>query len=240
MSLLSSFMGGAAGATAEQAAMIAKRNAMKKGKSSEQQRCIDFFFEVASNNGCCGCLGKNKDMTMEEYQQLVQSKLQGYNFRQKAIAKIGLDESQIQEIPPIVLASYRFSDDDCLIRVNSETAVSSKYAVTWIFFSAVQMYTYTFIFDMTSDDTREITRDFFYSDITCFRTERQIKENIEVNMSQGCINSKENIVKNHYVVDMLEIIVPGTSYEFYLRNSNTVEQSIQAAKNMLREKKYSK
>ena len=54
------------------------------------------------------------------------------------------------------------------------------------------------------------------------------------------MTSGENITKNHYMVDRLEIIVPGTSYSFSLRNSDTIEQSIQAAKAMLREKKYSK
>jgi hypothetical protein len=66
---------------------------------------------------------------------------------------------------------------------------------------------------------------------------RELKEKIDISFKKGC-TSKESITKNHYVVDTLEIIVPGTSYSFSLRNSDTIEQSIQAAKAMLREKKY--
>lgn len=217
------------------AAMKAQMEALKKGKTPEQKKCIDFLYNL---NGGCGCLSSNSTMSMQEYLALVQNKCQAMNLRDRALAKIGLDPSQVQEIPPIVLSSFVY-DDDCLIHVDNNVAVSSQYSITWIFFSATQMYTYRYIFDTTSDNTWEFTKDFFYTDITCFSTMRAIKEKIDITAGSGCFSS-ENITKNHYVVDTLEIIVPGTSYKFSLRNSDTVEMSIQAAKAMLREKKYSR
>lgn len=232
-----SILGTASAAAAQAAADAAKREALKKGKSEEQKKAIDFLFQ-ASTDGC-GCLSsKSKAMTMSEYMAMVQRKCQAMDLRSKALQKIGLDPSQVQEIPPIVLSSFVY-DDDCLIRVDNNVAVSSQYSITWIFFSATQMYTYRYIFDTTSDNTWEFTKDFFYTDITCFSTMRAIKEKIDITAGSGCFSS-ENITKNHYVVDTLEIIVPGTSYTFSLRNSDTVEMSIQAAKAMLREKKYSR
>ena len=233
-----SFLGTASAAAAQAAADAAKREALKKGKSEEQKKAIDFLYQ-ASTDGC-GCLSsKSKAMTMSEYMAMVQRKCQAMDLRSKALQKIGLDPSQVQEIPPIVLSSFVY-DDDCLIRVDSNVAVSSQYSVAWIFFSSTQMYTYRYIFDTTSDNTWEMTKDFFYSDITCFSTEHDVKEKIDITATKGCMTSGENITKNHYMVDRLEIIVPGTSYSFSLRNSDTIEQSIQAAKAMLREKKYSK
>lgn len=230
-----SLVGGAAGVAAEAAALAAKREAMKKGKTDEQKRVIDFLFNIGESSGC-GCFGKGSNMTMQTYLNLVQNKCQSMDLQSRAMAKIGLDPSQVQEIPPIVLSSFVY-DDDCLIRVDDNIAVSSQYSITWIFFSSTQMYTYKYIFDTTSDNTWEITQDFFYTDVTCFKTERAIKEKIDIAAGSGCLSS-ETVTKNHYVVDRLEVIVPGATYAFSLRNSETIEQSIQAAKAMLREKKY--
>lgn len=226
----------AVSAAAQAAAEAARREAMKKGKTDEQKKCIDFLFKAGASG--CGCLGGKAAMTMQDYIALVQNKCATLNLQERALRKIGLDYSQVQEIPPIVLSSFVY-DDDCLIRADNNVAVSSQYSITWIFFSATQMYTYKYIFDTTSDNTWEFTKDFFYTDITCFSTLCAVKEKIDITAGKGCLSS-ETITKNHYVVDTLEVIVPGTSYSFSLRNSDTIEQSIQAAKAMLREKKYSK
>ena len=49
---------------------------LKRGKSEEQKRVIDFFLsEAGCFSGCMsGCLGKS-NMTMTEYQQLVANRL---------------------------------------------------------------------------------------------------------------------------------------------------------------------
>ena len=234
MALLSTGAAAAGGAAVNAAALLAQKEALKKGKTPEQKKCIDFLYGLSSAG--CGCLSKKDEMTMQQYMSIVQTKAQALNSQARAMEKIGLDPSQIQEIPPIVLSSFVY-DDDCLIRVDNNIAVSSQYSIAWIFFSATQMYTYRFIFDTTSDNTWEMTKDFFYTDITCFSTEQAVKEKIIVSAGSGCMKS-ESITKNHYVVDTLEVIVPGASYQFSLRNSPTVQQSIQAAKAMLREKKY--
>lgn len=213
---------------------------LKKGKTPEQQRVIDFFYDAGGSSGC-GCLSKgSSNITMQEYLKLVQEKCNTLDSKAKAIAKIGLDESEIQEIPPIMLASFVYAGDDIKIKVEQQIAVTNQYAITWIFFSANQIYTYKYIFDTMSDNTWEFTNDFFYTDITCFSTVRRLHEKIDVSIAQGCIGSGENIVKNNYFVDTFEIIVPGTSYTFSMRNNANIEQSLQAAKAMLREKKYMK
>lgn len=228
---------GAAGGAAAQAAIDAARVvSLKKGKTEEQKAAIDYLFNVVA--GGCGCLGgKKKTMTTQDYLNMVQRKCNSLDLQTRALQKIGLTADQVQEIPPIVLSAFVY-DDDCLVRVDNNVAVSSQYSIAWIFFSKTQMYTYKYIFDTTSDNTWELTKDFFYSDITCFSTERAVKEKIDVYPGKGCLKG-ESIIKNHYVVDTLEVIVPGTSYSFSLRNSDTVEQSIQAAKAMLRDNKFS-
>lgn len=223
-------------AATEAAQQMLIAQALKNGKSPEQKRVIDFFFDQGQKGGC---LSKSYGLTMDEYLKLVQDKVDKLNTRAKAIEKIGLDESEISEIEPIALASFVY-DDDVHIKVENGLAVSSQYALTWIFFSATQIYTYKYIFDTTSDNTWEFTNDFFYTDVTCLTTVRRLKEKIDTVASKGCLASGTDYVHNNYVVDTFEIIVPGTSYSFSMRNGESYESSIQAAKAMLREKKFNK
>ncbi len=228
--------GAAAGTAAQKAQELALVAALKRGKSKEQQKVIDFFFHVEDSKGC-GCGGKGKGMSMSEYMKLVQDKCNSFNSKARAIEKIGLDESQIQEIPPILLASFDYGDD-AYVRVDNRIPASNKYSISWIFFSAEQIFTWTYSFDMTSDNVTEITRDFFYKDITCLRTSHKIEEKITAGAASGCLSSKETWIRDHFVVDVFEIIVPGTEFTIYMRDQQNVEQSIQAAKAMLREKKF--
>lgn len=225
------------GVGTERAAEQARLAHMKNGKTIDQQNAIDFFMLDTSGCGCMGCGSKGTKMTMGEYQQLVSNRLYNLNLKQKAMDKIGLDESEIQEIPPIVLSGYVFEGDDVMVNVIDGVAVSSRFSVSWIFFSATQLYAYTYTFETISDNTWEKTQDFFYQDITCFTTVQKIVEKIDYSIV-GCIKKGENAVKNNYVVDSLEIIVPGTSFSFAMRNNPTLEQSLQAAKAMLRERKF--
>ena len=232
MGLLDAFAGDAA-----KKAQLAQ---LKKGKNPDQIKAIDFFLD---NGG--GCLNKESPWKMADYLAHVTDKVNALNLKAKAIEKIGLDESEIQEIEPIMLSSFIF-DKDTYIKISGDSAVSSQYAVTWLFFSATQVYTYKFILDTTSDNTWEITHDLFYTDITCFTTQKKVVENIKSKMvsaggCSGCLGGmKENISKRNYVIDTLEIDVPQASFSFEMRDSANIERSIQAVKNMLRDKKYDK
>lgn len=211
----------------------------KKGKSKEQKDIIDFFASEYGGAGC-GCLGKGfKSMSMDEYQRKIGERCNSLNLKTKAMEKIGLDESEISEISPICLSSYVF-DDDAWVKVDGNIAVSSKYCVSWIFFSATQMYTYSYTFDMTSDNTWEVTNDFFYQDITCFTTEKKLVERIMTETGKGCFGKGNSSYKQNYIVDTLKITVPGTSYIVSMKDAGAQTQSIQAAKAMLRERKFVK
>ena len=237
----------------------------KRGKREGQCKCIDYLYastqtpEQAPKKGClaslqkkAGCLGnEQKAWTMDDYINYVDETINSLNLREKAISKIGLDETQISEIPPVVLNSFIYRGDDIAIK-SEETSiggiwrnVSNKYSVTWIFFSATQIYTYTYILDTTSDNAVEYTKDFFYTDITCIRTEHEVEENIierkKTLQGCGCFKKNKEPESQYYHAnkeyDTLSITVPNDSYSFCCLTNETIEQSIQAAKAMIREKK---
>lgn len=212
---------------------------LKKGKSADQCKCIDFFLaiDVKEKKGCL----QPHSWTIDDYCAHVQQIIDNLNLKQRAIEKIGLDESQISEIPPIYLASF-VRGNDLYVKTSEDYSkyVTNKYSVTWIFFSATQLYTYTYIFDTTSDNSREYTRDFFYGDITCIRTEHEVEEVIYSSMGKGCgclKKPEEKLIHNNRHWDTLQITVPNDEYSFCCRTTPTLEQSIQAAKAMIREKK---
>ena len=221
--------------------------AMKFGKSAQQKRVIDFFAEFYGQGG--GCL-KKRVMKLEEYERMIVERCNSLNIKQRAIARIALDESEISEINPISLHSYIYpsfrqgNSNNILVKIANNTAVSSRYEVTWLFFSQTQIYAYSIEFDMTSDEIIEDVQEFFYTDITCFETCNHLVENIRVDTkgclkkgSDGCFNA---YIKDNYVVDSFRINVPGREFSVSMKNSGNQFQSIQAAKAMLREKKYTK
>ena len=234
-----------------EAALAALREVMKKGKSKEQCACIDYLvrpIDPFKKKGCLqkkGCCGKGSVMTMDEYIQHVQDLVNRLNLKQRAIEKIGLDESQINEIPPVLITAFEFDGEGVYVQQEEGDikgtfrSVSNKYKVTWIFFSNTQIYTYTYTLDTISDDRFELTRDFFYTDVTCIRTAHTVKEKIITRRDKGCRGclKKPQYIHANIEWDTLQIVVPSDDYAFTCVTDDSIEQSIQAAKAMIREKK---
>lgn len=204
--------------------------AKKRGKTNQQKDCIDFFFY----NGEKGCLGKGSPISFEDYKKMVFTRAKTLNLRERAIAKIGLDETQISEINPIPLSGFVF-DSDAQKAYQDGEYVSSQFSVTWIFFSYSQLYVYDFIYDMTSDDTWETTTEFFYRDITSVLTETCVEERIDTIVS-GC-RKKKSTVKNNFQREYFKIIVPGDKFSYSMKSTPNIERSLMGAKQFIREKK---
>lgn len=71
------------------------------GRNDEQKAVIRYFCNEPD------CLSK-KPIDDSEYDSMVQSVLNKFNFRQKALEKIGIDEDQLQEIEPVHFEGYQF------------------------------------------------------------------------------------------------------------------------------------
>ena len=220
----------------------------KTGKTPEQKDVIDFF-----TSGLSGCWYGGKifsKLKMIDYEQIVANRLSGLDLKNMAIEKIGLDESEINEIPPIVLSGYIWEDFDAKDRddvvffhAEDGRAVSSRFSVTWLFFSRLQIYSYTYIFDTVSDRIWEKSMEFFYQDITCFAINENLVQKIIDKNSKGCVHGclsffRKNMECHSYYVNELKIVVPGGSYSFSMRNNGKQTDSLHAAKAMVRERKY--
>lgn len=203
--------------------------ALAKTKNPDQIKVLKYLY------GGFLVFGK---ITDQEYDALVAQKVEALNLKNKAIAKIGLDEDQIAEIPPV-----NFEGFDCSIKTEDLAAVyvgkdgklrSTQYESTWLFFSDSQVYMYKYHFDMISDNKKENTEEYFYRDITNFSTQEETIEAFDINT--GC-TGKQTYKKNNKEYGRFGLIVPGDKFYCSTTNSKNIESQISAMKQKLREKK---
>lgn len=189
----------------------------KQGKTVDQQKVIDYFCKEE------GCLSKN--ITDDEYWQMVKKKRDSLRLRNKALSKIGLDEEEVNEIPPAVFEGFVFKNAFAKKRANGNW-VSSSYQVAWLFFSSTQIYVYRCTFNMDDDKKKESTDEFFFKDVTSFSTSS------ETETAHGLGSERFEIESNMFIM-----VVPGDKIFVPMDGVPNSEEIIQAMKQKLREKK---
>lgn len=188
------------------------------GKNEEQRKVIEYFLKQE------GCLSKN--LTDDEYIALVHKKRDSLNLKQKALSKIGLDEEELKEIPPIMFEGFTFKNAWSKRRANGNW-VSSAYQVSWLFFSSTEVYIYQYTMNMDEDKKSESTEEYFYRDVTSFNTRTETEE------AKDNSGNKIEVESNKFA-----IIVPGATLCVALEDTNgDFEAAIQGMKQKLREKK---
>lgn len=194
----------------------------EKNRSDNQKKVIRYFL----NEGCGA-----KRMSDSEYDTMVHTVVSQFDFKKRALNKIGLDESELQEIAPVTFEGYSFKKawarrgDDNLWR-------SSCYQVSWLFFSATQVYMYQYTLNMDCDEKRERTDEYFYKDITNFSS---VTETEEVHDKYD--KAKKTWTKVNVDSTQFAIVVPGDKLYCAMTQSDEAERSISGMKAKLREKK---
>jgi len=195
-----------------------------KNRSEEQKKVIRYFMR----DGCLA-FGLLKD---EEYDALVAKKIKSMDFKQKALNKIGLDESELQEIEPVSFEGYWFDEKKTFSKYGKDKKWrSSAYQISWLFFSSTQVYLYQYTFNLDEDGKMEKTEEYFYKDITNFQT---VSDTIETPTWDPKKDKSilVNINKNRFAVT-----VPGDKFLCSMEQNEYTERAIQAMKAKLREKK---
>lgn len=219
----------AANAAADAAQKQAEMARMLKGRTPEQQSVIKYFY------GAGGCLSKG--LTDDQYDDMVRKAATSMDFKQKALDKIGLDESQVAEIEPVHFEAFYFSDknDNLNKRGTDGKWRSSEYMITWIFFGDSQMFVYQYTLNMCSGSKKEQTMDYFYKDITNFSAASETYEK-EVLQNVSC-SGQATYARVPVDVNEFRLIVPGDKVICSMEQNDYTERSIQGMKAKLREKK---
>ena len=194
-------------------------DAIKKGKTQDQQKVIDYFLKEE------GCFSKN--MTDNEYGSLVRSTRDSLSLKKKALSKIGIDEDELKDIPPVCLEGYVYEKAWAKQQAACKW-ISSSYQVAWIYFSASQIYIYRCTFNLDENKKTESTDEFFYKDVTSVSTSSDydaIKNKDE--------SGQDIEVETHKFV----MVVPGDKLRVSLDGVQDADSIIHAMKQQLREKK---
>ena len=169
-------------------------------------------------------------MTDEEYEALVEKKIQSLNIKQLGLEKLGLDPDEVKEISPIIL-SDDVVDEKYSLTVYSDTDKSlhsSTKHVTYIYFTDEQLFVYKLQFDMCCNVQDEYASEFFYEDIC----------DVSSHVSKNII--KTNNKDYEYAKVYLNIIAYNSQIGFVLDGENENVGSLQAMKQKIREKKKSR
>lgn len=184
------------------------------GTTPEQKEVIRYFLVD-------GCM--RKKMSDAEYDAFIGKSVP--SLKQRGMDKIGLDEDQLKEIEPVHFEGYVFDRDSYVKKGEDGLWRSSKYEVTWLFFSDTQVYLYKKTMSFDEKKEKERTEEYFYKDITNFSTVSESKE----------IKRKGE----KFQVDTTEfkLVVPGDSFLCAMEQNDYTESAIQGMKAKLREKK---
>jgi hypothetical protein len=200
-----------------------------EGRTPEQQNVIKYF------TGGGGCLSGS--MSDEEYEALVKQKATSMDFRQRALDKIGVDESQVNEIEPVHFEEYWFDEKKTFAKCGKDRKWrSSAYEISWLFFSSTQVYVYQYLFNMDEDTKKERTEEYFYKDITNFSASSDTIEK-ETPEEPGCMGGELKYTRKNVELDRFALVVPGEKFFCAMKKNDQTEGQIQAMKAKLREKK---
>lgn len=192
----------------------------QKKRTEEQKKVIRYFLNGEHN------LRRMKD---EEYDAMV-AEFVNRDHRSKALSRVGLDEDELKEIAPICLHNYNYMKAWARKGKDGKWR-SSSYQVTWLFFSANQLYLYQETINFDCEEKRTSTEEFHYKDVVSFSTTTEVEEIIEEYKTDGTEVHK-NIESNKF-----KIVVPGDSFYAAMQPTPENERAIQGLKNKLREKK---
>lgn len=199
----------------------------KKQFTNEQWDLVKNYFAVSQ-----GC-GK-KPMTHEEYLKRVKDKVEKLDLYNKALNKIGLDESELKEIPPIKVVGFVFNNP--LAVTGQQNKYTNLFETTYILFSSTQVYIYTYVLDMLSASNKERSDEYFYKDIVNITTLDESRE--FTSFKVGCIGAATP-QKETKQFSQLQIVVPGDKLYCAIdpESNPDLETQLKAAKAKIREKK---
>lgn len=195
-------------------------------RPQQQQDVIKYFW------GKGGFLTKR--ISDSDYDNIVSSTISQNNFKQKALDKIGLDETQVNEIEPVHFEGWVIGKKNNVSWAKygiDNKFRTSAYQVSWIFFSSTQVYIYQHTIHFDKDDKKVSTEEYFYKDITNFSTATDTEEQPEWNNKLKKFELK-NVDANKFA-----ITVPGDKFYCSMEQNDYTERAIQGMKAKLREKK---
>ena len=151
---------------------------------------------------------------------------------QRAYKKLGIDESMVQEVKPLMLEGFNFNGDVFMKQGKDGKWRSSSYQVTWVLCSDSQLYFYSYTFNLDEDGKKEVAEEYFYKDITNINHSSETEEKVTLRDEKGNPISRANVTYNEFCISAM-----GDKRYCAMTANEETERAIQGLKAKLREKK---
>ena len=147
-------------------------------------------------------------------------------WKDLAFKRLGIDESEVSEVAPIVLGGYEFEGFDRIRQGNDGIWRSNIFKLVAIFFSANELHCYTLRFNTLRSEMTEGTDVYFYEDIVSVSTS-SLNHKVKVGEQEVTVNSETFKLTTR----------AGTSFTVNVANAQQAQESVNAMRSLLREKK---
>ena len=149
------------------------------------------------------------------------------NLETLALDKLGLDESEVNEIAPIILGGYEFDGVEKVKKGNDGKWRSNIYKVAVLFFSLNELHSYSMRFNTLQEEKNESTDVYFYQDVVSVSTS-SLTFKVKIDEQENTINNEAFKLTTK----------GGTSFSVnILKNQQYAQESVNAMRALLREKK---
>lgn len=177
----------------------------------------------------------------KEYDKFLEKTINDLNLKQRGLNKIGIDESQIDDISEgkeEASGVRSFSVRGISLQGYYRQAVNNTYRtqyyeVTWIYFTKEQILTYNIKFDLLDLNRKtESTEEFFYDDIVSVSTS---SESVDVKAEQRVDETKKT--DSTVVRETFRIVVPGDKLTYSFTPTEEAVKSVKGLTGLIRSKK---
>lgn len=197
----------------------------------------EIVLQYFSNEQKSGCFGRKPKWTDKDYDNMLLRWLNANATKEFALHKLGVDESQVNEIEPICFQGFE-SEDTFIGRYGLDGKFrTSQYSVTWLFFSDSQIFVFNIFYDLLYHKTKIITYEYFYKDITNFSSIFSSYEYEKLIERKGCMSKGFDKELKKIETQKFSIVVPGDSFSCSVSGVAKIDGIIQGLKQKLREKK---
>ena len=141
-----------------------------RGKTKEQKNIVKYFMST----GVLGMIFRISDSTFDELLNSQADEI-ALGIDKRAMEAHGMDIDEVKEIQPILVDNY-YEGSRYFKMFRDQTFRASQYQMTYLMFNDKQMYAYSYIFDLTSAETDEQTKEYFYKDITSIEVVKMQRE----------------------------------------------------------------
>ena len=160
----------------------------------------------------------------KEYDDSVSAMIR--DMKPKALEKLGIDEDEVSEIEPIVISGYEINNCKAFKMGKDKSFRTDIYKVIMMFFSTNEIHCYTYLFNTLIPQSNEKTDVYFYKDIVSVSTS---SETVNVPLTN------ESITYESFKINTSG----GTVLTATIKDKENTTRSINAMRQLLREKKHS-